>query len=255
LVAVAAGALLAAWPAPAAADLSDPPGACVVDATWGDVIVDSASVDPADIVEVPRADEVEWSARVNGPAEGTVRPVAGSVSLVLPAPIGTATLDEWSGSTGNLETSGTATLPDLLPAGVVFELRMEHYENGDLFCTASVQLRIAGGPDPIAWGALALTLLFGSLLAGVAIKGGCSFRMRLLGAALGLITGVSAGSGLVLFGVLPFDSIATVLLAVVGLILGSFLCKLRRLRLRAGRKKDDEDKKDEQLPRPIGGAA
>jgi hypothetical protein len=165
------------------------------------------------------------------------------------------TIDEWSGSTGNIETSGTRTLPGLLPAGVAFEMRMEHYENGDLFCTASVQLRIAGGPDPIAWVSLALTLLFGVLLAGVGVKGGCSFGMRLLGAGLGLLAGAFAGSGLVLFGVLGFDSIATVLLAVVGLITGSFLCKLRRLRVRTGKKKDDEDRKDEASSRPVGGTA
>jgi hypothetical protein len=248
-----AAALLASSPA-AAADLSDPPGACVVTTTWGEsgVIVDSASADPADLVEVPRAAEVTWSARANGPAEGTVRPVAGSLSLVLPAPLGNVTIDEWSGSTGKVETSGTRTLPDLLPAGVAFEMRMEHYENGALFCTSSVRLRIAGGPGPIAWGSLALTLLFGALLGLVGIRGGCSFAMRLLGAGLGLLAGALVGSSLVLFGVLPLGSIATVLLAVVGLITGTFLCKLRRLRwLR--KKKDDQERKDEESRHAVGG--
>ncbi len=250
-----AAALIASWSAPAAAaDLSDPPGACVVTTAWGEsgVTVDSASADPADVIEVPRANRVTWSARVNGPAEGTVRPVAGSISLVLPAPLGKVTIDEWSGSTGNVETSGREILPDRLPAGTTFEMRMEHYENGALFCTASVRLRIAGGPDPIAWGSLALTLLFGALLALVGIKGGCSFAMRLLGAGLGLLAGALVGSDLVLFGVLPLGSIATVLLALVGLIAGSFLCKLRRVRgLR--KKKDDEDGKDEESRHPVGG--
>jgi hypothetical protein len=245
--------LLASWPASAAADLSEPPGACVVSSTWGggSVTIDSASADPAKVVEVPRGDEVAWSARVNGPAEGTVRPVAGSVALVLPAPLGKVTIGEWSGSTGNVETSGTKALPDLLPAAVAFDMRMEHYENGTLFCTASVRLRIAGGPDPIAWGSLALTIVFGALLALLAIKGGCSFLMRLLGGGLGLLAGLLAGSDLVLFGVLPLDSIATVLLAAVGLITGSFLCKLRRVRLRRKRK-DDEVRKPEQTPHPVG---
>jgi hypothetical protein len=247
VVTAIAAALVAASPASAMADLSDPPGACVVTTTWGEsgVTVDSASADPADVIEVPQADEVNWSARVNGPAEGTVRPVSGSVSLVLPAPLGTATFREWSGSTGNVATSGSETLPDLLPAGTAFTMRVEHYENGALFCTASVQLRIAGGPDPIAWGSLALTLVLVGLLALVGLKGSCSFMMRLLGAGLGLLAGALAGSDLVLFGVLPLDSIATVLLAVLGLIAGSFLCKLRRLRV-PRRRKDDENKKDEQ---------
>ncbi len=247
LVAAIAAALLASWAGPAAADVSDPPGACVATTTWGPggVTVDTASVDPADVIEVPRADAVTWSARVKGPAQGTVRPVAGSVALALPAPLGRVTIGEWSGSTGKVETSGTETLPDLLPAGVVFDLRMEHHENGALFCTATMRLRVAGGPDPIAWASLALTLLFGTFLALVGLKGGCSFAMRLLGAALGLLGGALAGSDLVLFGLVPLNSIATVLLAAVGLITGSFLCKLRRIRLRRKRK-DDEDRKDDE---------
>jgi hypothetical protein len=247
VVAAMSAALLASWTAPAAADVSDPPGACVATTTWGPggVTVDTASVDPADVIGVPRADAVNWSARVNGPAEGTVRPVAGSVALALPAPLGHVTIGEWTGSTGKIETSGIETLPDLLPAGVVFDLRMEHYENGALFCTATMRLRVTGGPDPIAWASLALTLLFGALLTLVGMKGSCSFAMRLLGAALGLFAGALAGSDLVLFGLVPLNSIATVLLAVVGLITGTFLCKLRRVRVRR-RRKDDEDKKDDE---------
>jgi hypothetical protein len=244
MVAAIATALLASSPAPAVADLSEPVGACVVTSAWGGATVDSSTADSADVIEVPRADEVTWSARVNGPAEGTVRPVAGSVSLVLPAPFGTATLGEWSGSTGHVETTGTEELPDLLPAGVVFEMRMVHYENGALFCTATVRLKIAGGPDPIAWGSLGLTLLFAALLATLGFKARCSFAMRLLGAGLGLLGGACAGSTLVLFGVLPLNSIATVLLAAAGVITGSFLCKLRRLGRR--KKKDKDDKKSEQ---------
>ncbi len=256
VVAVVAAALIVSWPAPAAADLSQPPGACDVTTTWGDggTAIESGSAEPGDVIDVPRADEVSWSARVNGPVAGTERPVAGSVSLVLPDPLGTVTLDEWSGSTDNIETSGVRTLPETLPAGVVFELRLEHYENGALFCTASVRLRIDGGPGPIAWTSLALMLLFGALLGLVGAKGGCSLAMRLLGAALGLLAGAFVGSSLVLFGVLPLRSIATVLLAAAGLILGTFLCKLRRLWTRR-KKKDDEDQKGTQPRQPVGGPA
>jgi hypothetical protein len=250
-----AASLLAWCPAPAAADLSDPPGACVVSSTWdgSGVTVDSASADPGAVIEIPQTNEVTWSARVNGPAAGVVRPVAGSVSLVLPAPLGTLTLGRWSGSTGKVATSGTANLPNLLPAGIAFQIRMEHYENGALFCTASVRLRTTGGPGPIAWGSLALTVLFGALLTVVSIKGSCSFLMRMLSAGLGLVGGALAGSDLVLFGVLPLDSIATVLLAAAGLIAGSFLCKLRRMRVRRKKKNADSDR-DEESRRPAVGS-
>jgi hypothetical protein len=183
---------------------------------------------------------------VNGPAQGTVRPVTGSVSLVLPPPFEPITLAQWSGSTGKVATSGVANLPNLLPAGVAFQIRMEHYENGALFCTASVQLKTTGGPSPLAWASLALAVLSGGLLTAAGIKGHCSFFMRLLSAGLGLVGGALVGSSLVLFGVLPLNSIATVLLAAAGFITGTFLCKLRRVRLR--RKKKDDDKKDEQPP-------
>lgn len=251
-VVVAIAALLASWPAPASADLSTPAGACVVTTTWGEgATTSSDSANPDDVIEIPRADKVTWSARVNGPAEGTVRPVEGSLVLALPAPLGSVTLDEWSGTTGKVETSGTRILPALLPAGVILELRMEHFENGVRFCTAAVQLRISGGPGPIAWGSLALTLLLVGLLGLAGIKGGCSFAMRLLTGGLGLLAGALAGADLVLFGVLPLDSIATVLLAVVGLITGSFLCKLRRIRLRR-KKRDDDERRTESTPAAAG---
>ena len=255
VVALTAG-MLALWPTPAAADLSQPAGACNVTTTWGTngPTVESASAEPGDVIEVPRADEVTWSARVNGPAEGTDRHVEGSVALVLPAPLGTVTLDEWSGSTDNVETSGVRALPELLPAGVVFDMRMEHYEGDSLFCTASVRLRIEGGPGLIAWTSLALMLLFGALLSLIGIKGGCSFWMRVLGAAVGLLTGAFVGSSLVLFGVLPLNSIATVLLAAVGLVAGSFLCKLRRMRFRR-KNKADEDQRGTESRQPVGGPA
>jgi hypothetical protein len=254
IVAAVTAALLTSWPAPAAADLSQPPGACEVTTTWGEggPTVESASAEPGAVIEVPRAEKVTWSARVNGPEEGVDRPVAGSVSLALPAPLGTVTLDEWTGATDNIETSGVRSLPDLLPAGVIFDLRLEHHENGSLFCTATVRLRMEGGPGPIAWTGLALMLLFGALLSMVGIRGGCSFWMRLLAAGLGLLIAILLGGTLVLFGVLPLNSIVTVVLALVGLVFGSVLCKLRRL-LR--RNKKDEEKKPTQSPQPVEGSA
>src|SRR5262249_50445460 len=152
------------------------------------------------------------------------------VSLLLPPPFDPITLGSWSGSTGKIATSGTANLPSLLPAGVAFQIRMQHYENGVLFCTASVSVKTTGGPSPLAWASLALTVLFGGLLTAAGIKGHCSFFMRLLSAGLGLAGGALIGSDLVLFGALPLNSIATVLLAAAGFITGTFLCKLRRVR-------------------------
>ncbi|MCI0687753.1 MAG: hypothetical protein L0Y54_11020 [Sporichthyaceae bacterium] len=165
---------------PAAADIVDPPGSCVGSATWqtglpergGSFSETSAAHQPGDVIEVPRADTVEWSGQVVGPAAGTERAISGSVKVLLPAPLGGVTIGDWGGSTDKVDNTGTRSydLPGLVPAGVEFTLSGTHSEGSSEFCSGSVKMTIAGGAfdSPLVWGAIAGDVLFGAglLLAG-----------------------------------------------------------------------------------------
>jgi hypothetical protein len=114
----------------------------------GGFTVVSSDADPGEVIEIPRADQVAWTGQVVGPQPGRERPTAGSILLQLPAPLGRITVNRWDGNGVNVEASGTESydLPALVPAGVVFTLHGEHREGGQVFCTGTAQLRIAGGP-------------------------------------------------------------------------------------------------------------
>jgi hypothetical protein len=234
LSALLSAAILTGWAAPAAADLTDPPGTCTGTATWsgGGFTVDSATADPAAVIEVPRADDVAWTARAVGPVAGEPRPISGSVTLSLPAPFGSVTIDEWQSTSVNVESAGTYAydLPALVPAGVVFEVRAEHHENGPTFCTAAARLRIAGGPGLPAWLGLVLTLVAAVLLGLTGVTsgagGGSGIGRSVGGAILGLFTGWLLGLDLVLFGATALDSALPVVLAGIGLVGGAVWSRL-----------------------------
>jgi hypothetical protein len=147
-LALAGGYLLAAAP-PAAAELADPPGACVGTGAWrdGGFTVVSSDADPGEVIEIPRADQVAWTGVVSGPEPGPERPIAGRISLRLPPPLGQVTVDQWDGTGVNVEASGTESydLPALVPARVVFTLYGEHREAGQVFCAGTAKLRICRG--------------------------------------------------------------------------------------------------------------
>lgn len=232
----AAGALLLAGGAllvtaqPAAAELAEPAGACEATGTWrdGGFTVTSTAADPADVIEVPRADQVAWSGRVTGPQPGDPRPIAGAIELQLPAPLGRATIDSWDGTGVNVESSGTRAydLPGLVPAGVVFTLRAEHREGDAVFCSGTAKLRIAGGPfdSPLIWVGLAGTAMFGGLLllAGRAPAPSRRWVGRTLAGAL--LGGLFLGSGaltLLLFGVVGLASPLLTVAPVAGAVAGA----------------------------------
>ena len=148
VTAVLVGAVPLVGAQPASADLVDPPGSCQVVAGWagGGFSVDSTTADPDAVIEVPRSDSVAWTTLLAGPPAGTERQIAGSLRLALPFPLGSVSIDEWSGPSTTVTDSGTRDydLPAVVPAGVVFQVRGEHYENGALFCTGSALMRIAG---------------------------------------------------------------------------------------------------------------
>jgi hypothetical protein len=232
----AAAAAVLVWASPASAELVDPPGTCVGAGTWrdGGFTVESSTADPAAVIEVPRSDEVSWTGALVGREPGAERQIAGSVSLALPVPLGSLTIDDWSGPGTNVASSGVQRydLPAVVPAGVVFTLRAEHHENGALFCSGSAQLRIAGSPfgSPLTWVSIGLALLFGALLA-IAGLGTSPGTGRLIGGALlGLLFGWFAGLSLVLVGVSTLDSVLPLVLAVVGLAGGGAWGRLSLLR-------------------------
>lgn len=232
IVYVAAAAALAtghlAVPVPAAAELTQPAGTCVGAGTWetGGFTVVSTDADPSRVIEIPRADRVAWSAEVTGPQGGAPRPIAGNISLQLPPPLGWTTVDEWSGSATNVASVGVRDydLPSLVPAGVVFTLRAEHREGGEVLCTGTARLVIAGGPfdSPLIWVALALLVAFGVplVLTGRARSGGPHTGRMLAGAALGAGFGLAVGLTLLLFGALPLASPVLTAAPLVGLLAG-----------------------------------
>lgn len=229
-LALAGGVLLAGTP-PAAADLAEPAGACVATGTWdaGGFTVVSTEADPADVIEIPRADELTWTGQVIGPDPGSPRPIAGSVSLQLPPPLGRITVDDWSGTTTNVGASGTQSydLPGLVPAGLVFTLHAEHQENGQMFCSGTARLRIAGGAfdSPLVWVGLVGTALSAGLLTLVGrnapATGGGRAGRALAGGLLGVILGFFGALTLLLLGVIPLASPLVLLVVLAGLVVGA----------------------------------
>ena len=236
VVALLAAAGVMAGAQPASADLIDPPGSCRAVATWtdGDFSVDSSAANPDSVIEIPRSDHVAWTAKradLSGDAE---RQVSGSVTLALPMPLGTVTIDDWSGPSTKATNSGTwdYDLPALVPAGVVVQVRGSHHENGALFCAGTARLRIAGGPlgSPLTWASLAVTALLAValLLTGRASSPGVG--RLILGAVLGLLLGWLLGLTLVLFGISTLGGPLPLVIAVLGLVGGPVWVRLSPLR-------------------------
>lgn len=230
----AASPLVAAHPA--SAELVDPPGSCQVVAMWtnGGFSVDSTTANPDTVIEVPRSDSVAWTTLLVGPQAGTERQIAGSLRLALPFPLGSVSIDDWSGPSTTVSDAGTRDydLPGLVPAGVVFQVRGEHHENGALFCTGSAWMRIAGGPfdSPLTWVSLALTALLGAALLLAGRSGPPGVGRMVLGGVLGALLGWLLGLTLVLFGVSTLGGPLPMVLGLVGLAGGPVWVRLSPLR-------------------------
>lgn len=175
-VSVAAIAALgwAAATAPAAADVIDPDGACAATGTWqeGGFTESSADHDPGDVIEIPRADTVSWEGSVGGAEPGAEvdrREISGEVQVDLP--IGTATIDDWGGSSVRAANTGDHDydLPKFL-IGIEMTLHGEHREDGEVVCSGSVGLVVDGDPmdNPLAFAGLGGMVVFG---AGLALAG------------------------------------------------------------------------------------
>jgi len=105
LSALIAGAAVAAVPSPATADIVRPEGTCTGSGSWqtGAFSELSTDLDRDDVIEVDRADKVQWKGTVVGPASGTTS-TGSRASPSEPPPCASA----WP-------TSACATAP--IPAG------------------------------------------------------------------------------------------------------------------------------------------
>lgn len=150
----------AAGSVPAGADIVSPPGACVGSATWSDGTTETSTDHrPSDVIVVPRADTVSWTGSQGAAgADGPRRDISGKVTLDLP--VGTVTIDDWSGSSVRYANQGQHDydLPSIL-AGVKMKLAGVHAENGTTTCQGSVYVEVAGGGPlkPLALGGLVLS--------------------------------------------------------------------------------------------------
>jgi hypothetical protein len=155
----------------AGAEVIDPAGACFGSGTWVDEgeTRDSTMFDPGDVVEIPQADDVDWMGSVGGAQVGDEverREISGEVQLDI-AGVGTATIDDWGGTSVRAANEGTHDydLPDVL-INVKMKLKGEHRENGTRICGGSVYVKVPGGAfeNPVAIGALAGLVISGGAL-------------------------------------------------------------------------------------------
>jgi hypothetical protein len=167
--AIAALAWGAAVPA-AGADVIDPEGACRGSGTWqeGGFTESSGDHDPSDVIEIPQSDTVIWEGAVGDAAPDDPMPqvdrrdISGEVQVDLP--VGTATIDDWGGSSERAANTGDHEydLPDVL-IGIEMTLSGEHREAGEVVCSGSVTLVVEGEPldNPLGIAGLVGTVVFG----------------------------------------------------------------------------------------------
>ena len=221
---------LVALGGPAAGDVVEPPGSCVGTASFaeggddGPFSVDSTALSRDDVTTVAISDTVTWSAELVGVTPGASRPISGFVKVDLPAPIPDYTVASWDGPSSLTANQGVEeySLPDLVPRGVVIEVYGEHRESGEVFCTGSAKVKIAGSAvsSPVSIGSIALLAV-----SALALVLGARGR-PVTGVFTGLALGLFLGATLVLLGVVPLSSaLPAVLLpvgAVAGLVYGRF---------------------------------
>ena len=169
-----------------------------------------------EVVEVERSDTVDWQGSVTAPP-GVY---SGTIAVDLPPPFGEAEIDSWDGESDSTANAGVKDydLTSLVPAGVEFRVVGSHTdENGS--CTGYVNLEIEGGPfdSPLAPISLAGTVVDGrrprqppcGRCSGVAVmKVGRTIAVAVLGFLFMLFVAVD----LVLFGVVPLNSVVVTIL-------------------------------------------
>ena len=227
---VIVGSVLAA---PAAADVTTPPGRCVGSASFakggdGPFSVSSKDLSPSDVTTVPLSDTVSWEGSLIGVPAGTSREISGYVKVDMPWPIPDVTIDDWGGSSSRVANKDVKeySLPSVTPRGVELRVYGQHSEAGQVFCSGSTKIKINGGAfsSPFALISLALLVASAALLAftGMAVR-------PVLGAVAGFLTMLFLASTLLFLGVLPLNSVVVSVLPVLGIPLGAVWGKLAPL--------------------------
>jgi hypothetical protein len=164
---LAAAIAALAWASPAGAQVID--GPCFGEGHWVDSGQDEDTEEHSqkDVIEVPRADTVQWFGSENDAplgSEGPEREIEGEVQLDLP--IGTVTIDSW-GPNDSIRYANEGEheydLPSVL-VGVEMPLHGEHRENGEVVCSGEVTVVVAGSAtdNPLLFagvGAIAVALV------------------------------------------------------------------------------------------------
>jgi hypothetical protein len=146
-------------------------GGCTAVATFllgvgaGSVTIDVGVASSSEPVEIAATDTVEW--RVTVPGSSTPEPMRGRLEIDLPWPLGTQTLESWSGTATQGEATGLYTyeLTKAFPRGTAFTVTGNHSEPG-VTCIGEVALQVDGGPFDtwLIWVALGGLLVSAILL-------------------------------------------------------------------------------------------
>jgi hypothetical protein len=226
LAVVAAGVGLVAAPAaPAGADVVTPPGACRGVGIWvdGDFRELTRQHETDDVIDIPIEDVVRWQGKVGTATRGDTtdrRPVDGSVELELP--LGQSrVVNDWGGTSVEEVTSGRHkySLPFVFK-GVKMKLSGHHDDGGERLCSGSVYVQVEGSAlsNPLTWAGI-VGLVLSILGLGWAGRG----RHPIGGALAGLVFGGAIGGLLLMFAVIPLDSVLLLIAPIVGLVLGIVL--------------------------------
>ncbi|MGQ0432512.1 MAG: hypothetical protein ACT452_08920 [Microthrixaceae bacterium] len=112
------------------ADVVDPSGACKASGHWvaEGVTRTSADYSSSDLIEIPQKDKVQWAGSVGTGQQGARREISGEVEIDI-AGVGSATIDDWGGSSVKYANKGNKKydLPDVL-LNVKIRLHGEHRE-------------------------------------------------------------------------------------------------------------------------------
>jgi hypothetical protein len=223
LAVVVVGTGLAVAPAgPAGADVVTPPGGCRGVGFWvgGDFQELTGDHETDDVIEIPIEDVVRWQGKVgDATREDTTdrRPVDGSVVLELP--LGQSrVVNDWGGTSVKEVAQGRHKydLPFVFK-GVKMKLSGHHDDNGERICSGSVYVQVEGSAlsNPLTWAGIV-----GLAVSALGLVWAGRGRHPIGGALAGLVFGGAIGGLLLMFAVIPLDSVVLLVAPAVGLVLG-----------------------------------